>query len=581
MPHPFRLGLIIGGLLALAACDQTMQRPQEGGPGRGPALIQSEAPVSQPPQPVAPPLLARQELDQGRLAGGRPPASAPATRDGSAAKLAAPSSNLIALRPPSAEVNRDKFGVIDDNPVHSTQEQPISTFSIDVDRGAYALVRRFLRQGQLPPKDAVRVEELINYFDYAYAPPKQREPPFSLITEIGPTPWNPGSHLLHIGIKGFMVPRDQRPAANLVFLIDVSGSMNSPDKLPLLKSAFKLLVNQLEPRDRVAMVVYAGASGVVLEPTPGDEKGRMVAALEQLSAGGSTHGSAGIQLAYAMAEQGRIPGGINRVILATDGDFNVGTVNHEQLIDLIEKQRAGGIGLTTLGFGQGNYNDRLMEQLADKGDGHYAYIDNLQEANKVLVEELSSTLETIARDVKIQIEFNPARVAEYRLIGYENRRLAREDFSNDKVDAGDIGSGHSVTALYEISLRGGDRTRLEPRRYAQPQGKGGDSLGDELAFLRLRYKAPSGDAPSRLSERPIHWSEAHRTLAETSDDYRFAAAVAGFGQLLRGGRYTEGFKYEDVAELARGASRQDPFGYRGEFLGLVQLAKGLDRRPGD
>ncbi len=290
MPHPFKLGLIIGGLLALAACEQSIQRSQEGGPVRGQAMIQPEAPISQSTRPAAPPPLARQELDQGRLAGGRLPASAPATRDGSAAKLAAPAmtTNLGALRPPSAEVNRDKFAVIDDNPVHSTQEQPISTFSIDVDRGAYALVRRFLQQGQLPPKDAVRVEELINYFDYAYAPPKQREPPFSLITEIGPTPWNPGTHLLHIGIKGFMVPPDQRSAANLVFLIDVSGSMDSPDKLPLLKSAFKLLVNQLEPRDRVSMVVYAGASGVVLEPTPGREKGHILAALEQLSAGGST-----------------------------------------------------------------------------------------------------------------------------------------------------------------------------------------------------------------------------------------------------------------------------------------------------
>jgi Ca-activated chloride channel family protein len=473
----------------------------------------------------------------------------------------------------SAPVDRERYAEIIDNAVKSVADDPVSTFSIDVDTGAYALVRRFLNQGLLPASDAVRIEELINYFDYAYPQPENRAQPFSITTEISKTPWNARSHLLHIGIKGREVCAEERPATNLVFLIDVSGSMNSPDKLPLLKSAFKLLVKQLDEDDRVTMVVYAGASGVVLEPTRGSEKGKILAALERLTASGSTHGSAGIRLAYSMAEQARIPKGINRVILATDGDFNVGTVNHEQLMDLIEQQRANGISLTTLGFGQGNYNDQLMEQLADKGNGNYAYIDTINEAQKVLVDELSATLETIAKDVKIQIEWNPAVVAEYRLIGYENRLLAREDFNNDKVDAGDIGAGHSVTALYEITLVDGDQRRLEPLRYRHAAEK---EIGNasEIAFLRLRYKAPDGEH-SKLIERALHTRSIIDNLSRTSDSYRFSAAVAGFGQLLRGGRYTEAFDYDAVAELARGARGEDEFGYRGEFQRLVNLASSL------
>nr|MDJ0807165.1 von Willebrand factor type A domain-containing protein [Gammaproteobacteria bacterium] len=420
---------------------------------------------------------------------------------------------------------------------------------------------------------AVRIEELINYFDYDYPTPKSGDQPFSLITEVSRAPWNPDSHLVHVGIKGVETAKDQRPAANLVFLIDVSGSMNSQDKLPLLKNAFKLLVKQLNEHDRVSLVVYAGASGVVLEPTKGSEQGKIFAALERLTAGGSTHGSAGIQLAYAMAEQDKIADGINRVILATDGDFNVGTVNHEQLIDLIEQQRQQGISLTTLGFGQGNYNDHLMEQLADKGNGNYAYIDTTNEAQKVLVEELAATLETIAKDVKIQIEWNPAVVAEYRLIGYENRVLAREDFNNDKVDAGDIGAGHSVTALYEVTLVTSKGQRLDPLRYGQNLSP---AVGkrDEIALLRLRYKAPEGET-SKLIERVVKASAIEDDLAGTSDNFRFSAAVAGFGQLLRGGRYTENFDYAAVAELARGSRGKDNFGYRGEFLRLVQLASSV------
>ncbi|MCU7859721.1 MAG: VWA domain-containing protein [Candidatus Thiodiazotropha sp. (ex Lucinoma kastoroae)] len=336
---------------------------------------------------------------------------------------------------PSASVDRERYGeIVNNGVIKSVGQVPVSTFGIDVDTGAYALVRRFLNQGQLPPKDAVRAEELINYFNYDYPQPDGSTQPFSVTTEVGPTPWNAQSHLVHVGIQGYEAVKKHRPASNLVFLIDVSGSMNGQDKLPLLKSAFKLLVKQMNGNDRISLVVYAGASGVVLEPTPGDQQAKIVAALERLTAGGSTHGSAGIHLAYAMAEQGRIDRGINRVILVTDGDFNVGTVDHQRLMELIEAKRKQGISLTTLGFGQGNYNDHLMEQLADKGNGNYAYIDTVNEAQKVLVEELNATLQMIAKDVKIQIEWNPAMVAEYRLIGYENRLLAQEDFNNDLAD---------------------------------------------------------------------------------------------------------------------------------------------------
>jgi Ca-activated chloride channel family protein len=376
---------------------------------------------------------------------------------------------------------------------------------------------------------------------------------------------------VHIGIQGKATPASQRPAANPVFLIDVSGSMSDPDKLPLLKSAFRLLTKQLTAQDRVTMVVYAGASGVVLEPTAGDQQAKIITALDRLEAGGSTHGSAGIQLAYAMAEASHIKGGINRVILATDGDFNVGTVNHEQLIDLIEQKRSKGITLTTLGFGQGNYNDQLMEQLADKGNGNYAYIDTLNEARKVLVDELSATLETIAKDVKIQIEWNPAQVSEYRLIGYENRLLNREDFNNDKVDAGDIGAGHTVTALYEITLKG-EQGQIDPLRYGSSEAAKGK--GGELAFLKLRYKAPEGES-SQLISHPISSKQMETKLERTSEEFRFSAAVAAFGQLLRGGRYTGQFAYDDVEQLARGARGEDKFGYRSEFLQLVRHAATL------
>jgi Ca-activated chloride channel homolog len=457
-----------------------------------------------------------------------------------------------------------------DNPVQLAAEHPVSTFSIDVDTGAYANVRRFLHDGRLPPQDAVRVEEMINYFDYQYAPPANRETPFRVATEVAAAPWNSQALLMRIGIKGFELAPEQRPVANLVFLIDVSGSMDSPDKLPLLKNAFRLLTDQLTARDRVSMVVYAGSSGVVLEPTAGDQKHRIHDALDRLSAGGSTNGASGIERAYQLARSTFVKGGINRVVLATDGDFNVGTVDFESLVDLAERERASGVALTTLGFGAGNYNDQLMERLADAGNGNYAYIDSLSEARKVLVSELSSTLFTIAKDVKIQVEFNPAEVLEYRLIGYENRMLAREDFNNDKVDAGEIGAGHRVTALYEV-VPVGTRGRLDPLRYAAPKpvAKG----NGELANVRLRYKLPDSDN-SQLLEYPIR-KNAVVPASKLSPDFRFAASVAAFGQLLRGGKYVGDFSYGDVAALAKNALAEDRDGYRREFVSLVELARSL------
>ncbi|MEA3411851.1 MAG: VWA domain-containing protein [Pseudomonadota bacterium] len=490
------------------------------------------------------------------------------------AYLTTPIATPPGIRPASEPVNRETYAHFDDNPLRRVAEAPVSTFSIDVDTGAYSNARRILNAGRLPVKNAVRVEEMINYFDYDYPAPRGEDTPFRLFTEVAPTPWNAQTHLLHIGIQGYDLPREELPPANLVFLVDVSGSMQSENKLGLLKSALKLLARQLRATDTVSIVVYAGASGVVLEPTSGDRKGEIIAALEGLAAGGSTNGGAGIRLAYAMASQGYVEGGINRVIIATDGDFNVGTVDFEALTDLVEDRRTSGISLTTLGFGAGNYNDHLMEQLADAGNGNHAYIDTLNEARKVLVEEMSSTLRTIARDVKIQVEFNPTLVSEYRLIGYENRTLRREDFSNDKVDAGEIGAGHSVTALYEIALTGGGGNRVKPLRYgATPSHTTGHP--DELAMLRVRYKEALGQA-SRLVEAPVRKTGVIVSSADTSDRYRFSAAVAGFGQLLRGGRYLDRFGYEEVLDLARGARGDDTHGYRGEFITLVSLAAALE-----
>ncbi|MFQ5586556.1 MAG: von Willebrand factor type A domain-containing protein, partial [Thermodesulfobacteriota bacterium] len=467
---------------------------------------------------------------------------------------------------------RDRFERLEQNPVKLTQEAPVSTFSIDVDTASYAFVRRSLHQGHLPQKDAVRVEELINYFDYDYTAPKSRRRPFKPTVAVYPTPWNTGTKLLHIGIKGHEMEQKERPRANLVFLIDVSGSMSSPDKLPLLKNSMKMLVNELEPEDTVAIAVYAGAAGTVLEPTKVKDKGRIVAALERLRSGGSTAGGAGIKLAYALAESSFDEKAVNRVILATDGDFNVGIRNSDELKGFVERKRKSGIYLSVLGFGQGNYNDELMQKLAQNGNGNAAYIDTLNEARKVLVEEAGATLFTIAKDVKIQVEFNPDRVAEYRLIGYESRMLKREDFNNDRVDAGDVGAGHSVTAIYEITPVGSESQLVDPLRYSRTPRSSKAVKGGEYAFLKIRYKLPHEDE-SRLITKAIGNDLEYGSIKDAPTDVRFAAAVAAFGQLLKGGRYTEEFGYDDVRTLAEGSRGRDRFGYRSEFLSLVGLAE--------
>ena len=500
----------------------------------------------------------------------RPMAVAPAASV-AGAMMQAPEKDDVVL------LNNEKYAHLDQNGILRVSEHPVSTFSIDVDTGAYANVRRMLKAGQLPQHDAVRIEEMINYFGYDYPLPRDKNVPFSVTTEIAPSPWNHHTHLLQIGIKGQDIAKQMLPPANLVFLIDVSGSMEDANRLPLLQGAMKILTQQLRSQDRVAIVVYASASGVVLEST--NDKAKILAALNRLQSGGSTNGAAGIELAYAVAKQAYIPGGINRVLLATDGDFNVGTTSFDALKSLIEEKRNSGISLTTLGFGMGNYagernyNDQLMEQLADAGNGNYAFIDTLNEAQKVLVEEMSSTLNTIAKDVKIQIEFNPEVVAEYRLIGYENRALKREDFNNDKIDAGEIGAGHSVTALYEIALKGSKGAMANPLRYQTTNGDQ-QSVSNELAHLLLRYKAPNGE-DSKLLEWPLLRSAIKSDWAHTSERMRFAAAVAGFGQLLKGGKYIGKFSYGDVAKLAQSARGEDRFGYRSEFLSLVNLAQSL------
>ena len=476
--------------------------------------------------------------------------------------------------PVAAEQGRDRFTEFDANPVRVVAEEPVSTFSIDVDTASYGFMRASLNDGHLPDEDSVRTEELINYFPYDYAPPETRDEPFATQVSVMPAPWNESARLLHIGIKGYELDRTTAPRANLVFLIDTSGSMDQPNKLPLLINSFKLLLSALAPEDRVAIVAYAGSAGVVLEPTPVSDRATILSGLERLSAGGSTAGAEGIRAAYMLAEQHRIEGGVNRVILATDGDFNVGISDPGELEEYIARKRTSGVSLSVLGFGRGNYNDELMQRLAQNGDGNAAYIDTLSEARKVLLEEASSTLVTIAGDVKIQVEFNPAAVSEYRLIGYETRMLAREDFRNDKVDAGDIGAGHTVTAIYELIPAGSGGERIASRRYGADSSAPNAGFDGELAFLKIRYKLP-GTTASTLIARPVTESGAFESADAAPRDVRFAVAVAAFGQLLRGGRYTGDYGYGDVISLAQGARGDDPFGYRNEFVGLVRLAQSI------
>lgn len=474
----------------------------------------------------------------------------------------------------NSDPSREGYAHISENEWVGVDDEPLSTFSIDVDRASYSNVRRFLRDGMRPPIDAVRIEELINYFPYADpAPDPNGAHPFFVTAEVGPAPWQPLHHLVRIGMKAREIDMEDAPANNLVFLLDVSGSMNNADKLPLLKKAFAMLVEELRPQDRVAIVVYAGAAGLVLPSTPGSDRETILGALEQLRAGGSTAGGAGIRLAYSVAEENFIEDGNNRVILATDGDFNVGASSDAEMTRLIEEEREGGTFLTVLGFGTGNLQDAKMEQIADHGNGNFAYIDSELEARKVLVNEMGGTLVTVAKDVKIQVEFNPARVAAYRLIGYENRMLAAQDFNDDTKDAGELGAGHSVTALYEIVPVGVESPALvrdvdELRYQRTPRTQVADN--EELLFVKLRYKQPDGDV-SQLVTRKVE-----DVTTETSDDFRFSAAVAAWGMLLRDSEHCGDFTLADVARMARGALGDDPNGYRADFLSLLDTARSMD-----
>jgi Ca-activated chloride channel family protein len=472
----------------------------------------------------------------------------------------------------------DRYDSLVENPFRAVKDHPLSTFSIDVDTASYANARRFLLQeGRLPPPGAVRIEELVNYFDYDYAGPED-DVPFAAHIEVAGCPWTPGHRLVRVGLKGKEVDTEQRPPSNLVFLLDVSGSMNSPDKLPLLKAGMKLLAEQLGENDRVAIVVYASAEGLVLPSTPGTEQATILAALENLQAGGSTNGGAGIDLAYRIAQENFIEGGVNRVLLCTDGDFNVGTTSTDALVRMVEERATAGVFLSVLGFGRGNLNDAMMENISNKGNGNYAYIDGVTEAQKVLVEQMGGTLVTIAKDVKIQIEFNPAQVAAYRLIGYENRILAAEDFNDDKKDAGEIGAGHTVTALYEVVPAGAEGVQVDvppvdPLKYQRPARPADDeAVSNELLTLKLRYKAPDGDT-SKLLEFPV--VDADASFSAASGEMQFASAVAAFGMLLRGSEHKGTATYDAVLEIATSAKGPDLHGYRAEFLEMVRRAKAI------
>jgi len=482
-----------------------------------------------------------------------------------------------AALPPSYSYpfNTEEYDRIYENQYLLALANPLSTFSIDVDTAAYANVRRFIKMNQLPPKDAVRVEEMINYFRYDYPLPRGKHP-FSIYTEISSSPWNKNHRLVHIGLQGKKLETKKLPSSNLVFLIDVSGSMRSPNKLPLLKSAFQLLTKQLSKKDNVAIVVYAGAAGLVLPSTAGDRKEKIIESINQLRAGGSTAGGQGIKLAYKVAMENYIKGGNNRVILATDGDFNVGVSSTSELVRMIEEKREQGVFLTIVGFGMGNYKDSRMEQLADKGNGSYHYIDGLLEAKKVFIDDMRGTLFTIAKDVKIQVEFNPAKVKAYRLIGYENRMLKKEDFSDDTKDAGELGSGHTVTVLYEIipygskeEIPGVDKLKYQETKISPEAFK-----TRELMTIKLRYKDPDGEKSKLIVHSLV---DKHIRLAKTSDNFKFSSAVAQFGMLLRDSKFKGESSLENVLKMAKEARGKDAFGYRAEFINLVELSSLLDQ----
>ncbi len=556
--------------LALAACQSQSQDFAEiDGADESNAVILEPAERSRDQVAVTG---SRIEQNGQQLATLGPPPPAPPPAVGLAApKMMAPTAGFIA-QPMPGDINRDNYEDVEINGVKVVAKEPVSTFSIDVDTASYTNVRRMLNAGHLPPKDAVRIEEMINYFDYGYDLPKSKETPFETTVKVVPSPWSEGRQLMHVAVQGYDIQKDVRPPLNLTLLVDVSGSMSGPDRLPLAINSLKMLIDELGAQDKVSIVVYAGAAGAVLEPTSGADKGKILAALDRLSAGGSTAGGEGLRLAYSLAKQNFNKEGVNRVILLSDGDFNVGISNPEQLEDFVSRERESGVYLSILGFGGGNYNDAMMQKLAQSGNGMAAYIDNLNEGRKVLNDDLSGSMFSIANDVKIQVEFNPAKVAEYRLIGYETRILNQEDFNNDKVDAGEIGAGTSVTAIYEITPVGSKATLVDPSRY-QPAPTPVAGATSELAFLKVRYKLP-GEDTSKLITRPVTSADQISDIARAPESTRFATAVAAYGSMLRGDPYvTKTFTWDSVIALANGAKGEDAFGYRAEFIQLARAAK--------
>ena len=490
-------------------------------------------------------------------------------------KLIAPTAYVVvmpSIERPRLEQNTEKYQKNEVNPVHRVADDAISTFSIDVDTGSYTNTRRYLNDGRLPPVDAIRAEEMINYFDYQYPQPNSVHP-FSVTTETVDSPWKEHAKLIKIGIQAKDLSTKQVPPANLVFLVDVSGSMNADDKLPLVKQTLRILTEQLRPQDKVTIITYASGEKLVLEPTSGEHKDKILRVINQLQAGGATAGEQAIQLAYKEAEKAFVKNGINRILLATDGDFNVGITDFNTLKGMVAEKRKSGISLTTLGYGTGNYNEELMEQIADAGDGNYSYIDNKNEAKKVVQRQLSSTLATVAQDVKIQVEFNPATVKEYRLVGYENRMLKQEDFNNDKVDAGDIGAGHNVTAIYEI-IPVGQQGWLNDSRYQAPI-KSDTAKKSEYAFVNIRYKLPNQEKSILLSQAVNVKS---KTLAQANNDTRFAIAVASYAQQLKGGQYNGAMGWDQIIQLAQLSAKPDPYQMREEFVDLVKIAKSLSAK---
>lgn len=509
-----------------------------------------------------------------------PPAPGQVTVTGSsiaAHQMAKHSFRTAMAYAPIPPLSVNKFPGKEPNKTQLVSEQPVSTFSVDVDTASYAFVRRLLSAGQVPPAEAVRVEEMVNYFPYKYALPESRSQPFAVTTELMPSPWKPGNQLVHIAVRGFDIKVAERPGTNVVLLVDVSGSMTPQDRLPLLKQGFRLFAEQLRDNDRVAIVTYANGTQVLLEPTTGKEKHKILDAIDSLRPGGATAGSDGLQRAYAMAQRHFDAKAVNRVILATDGDFNLGITDPKELEKFIVDKRKTGVYLSVFGVGSGNLNDALIQRLTQAGNGNAAYIDTVLEARKAMSEELGSTMFPIANDVKVQVEFNPGQVAAYRLIGYETRMLQRQDFKDDKVDAGDMGAGHTVTALYEITPASAAGQLLDPLRYTKEKNKP-DTSGenDELCFVKVRYKLP-GESTSRLTEHPVRARSARSTLDAAPEDQRFAVAVAAFGQRLRGEQQLADYSYADIATLANAARGDDTEGYRAEFVKLVRMTESLGK----